>query len=69
VILITRLNGTKLYVNAELIKTVEPTPDSVITLTTGEKLVAREPSEEIIKRIVEYQQKVHTNPFLTKSGE
>ncbi len=58
-VLITRLNGTTIYLNAELIKSVEPTPDAVITLTNGERLVAKEPAEVVVARIIEYQRKVH----------
>ena len=67
-ILITRLNGTTIYINAEMVKSVEPTPDAVITLTSGEKLVAREPVEVIIERIIEYQRKVHASPFEHQPG-
>jgi flagellar protein FlbD len=59
VVLITRLNGTIIYINAELIKSVEPTPDAVITLTNGERLVAKEPAEVVVARIIEYQRKKH----------
>ncbi len=66
---VTRFNGTTIYINAELIKTVEPTPDAVITLTTGEKMVAKEPVEVVVERIIEYQRKVRANPFITAPGE
>jgi flagellar protein FlbD len=69
VILITRLNGTKIYLNAELVKSVESTPDAVITLTTGDKIVAHEPVEVIIARIIEYQRQVHAGPSLNQAGE
>jgi flagellar protein FlbD len=68
VILITRLNGTSIYINAEMVKSVEPTPDAVITLTSGEKLVAREPVDVIIGRIIEYQRIVHASPFEHQPG-
>lgn len=69
VILLTRLNGSILYINADLIKTVEPTPDAVITLTSGEHFVAKETAEQVVERIVEYQRKVHTQPVILKAGE
>jgi flagellar protein FlbD len=69
VILLTRLNGTAIYINADLIKSVEPTPDAVITLTNGEKFVARETAEVVVERIVEYQHRVHTQPVLKQAGE
>jgi flagellar protein FlbD len=70
VILITRLNGSKIYINAELIKSVEPTPDAVITLDNGEKYIARETAEVVVDRIIEYQRKIHTQPVeLKQAGE
>ena len=60
-ITITRLNGKEIVINAELIETVEETPDTTITMTTGRKYIAKETSEEIIKKIVEYKQKIFYN--------
>ena len=39
---VTRLNDTKLLINSDLIELVEETPDTVITLTTGRKLIVKE---------------------------
>jgi flagellar protein FlbD len=49
---VTRLNGSIFFINPDLMVTVEPTPDTVITLTTGEKFVVRETPQEIIDRFV-----------------
>lgn len=54
---VTRLNGKELYINAEMIRMVEGTPDSVITLTDNTKVIVREPPEEIVARVIAYQQK------------
>lgn len=51
---VTRLNGDPLVLNAELIKTVESTPDTLLTLINGEKFIVTEPLQEIVKRAVEY---------------
>ena len=48
---VTRLNGKEVTINAELIETVEETPDTVITLTTGKKIIVKE-SRQIIKNLV-----------------
>lgn len=56
---VTRLNHSELVVNAELIETVEATPDTVITLTSGKKLVVSEDVEEIVRRVMEYRRDVH----------
>ncbi|MFW5633113.1 MAG: flagellar FlbD family protein [Acetivibrio ethanolgignens] len=55
---VTRMNDTKYMVNAELIETVEETPDTVLTLTTGKKLVVRESSKEIRNRIIAYKKEI-----------
>jgi flagellar protein FlbD len=55
VIELSRLNGHPIMVNAELVKFVEQNPDTVITLVTGDKLVVREPSLEVMKRILDYR--------------
>jgi flagellar protein FlbD len=52
---VTRLDHSELVVNAELIETVEATPDTVITLTSGKKLVVSEHVDEIIQRVMEYR--------------
>ncbi|HLF92882.1 MAG TPA: flagellar FlbD family protein [Planctomycetota bacterium] len=57
---VTRLNGKEFVVNAELIQYVESTPDSVITLVNHEKLVVKEPLDEIIRRVVEYGRSLRT---------
>ena len=48
---VTKLNGKELTINAELIETVEETPDTVITLTTGKKIIVKE-SRQIVKNLV-----------------
>ncbi len=58
---ITRLNGTKLYINAELIQSIEATPDTTITLSNGVKIITKDPLEAVVKQIIEYQRLVH-NP-------
>ena len=48
-ITVTRLNGTKLTVNALLIEVIEESADTVITLTTGKKFVVKEKTAELIQ--------------------
>ncbi len=55
---ITRLNNTELIVNADLIEFIEATPDTIITLTTGQKLIASEPVEEIIERVIAFRRRI-----------
>jgi flagellar protein FlbD len=57
-ITLTRLDGSHLTVNAELIEFAEPTPDTVITLTTGRKVVVKEPVADVIGLVVAYRQRI-----------
>lgn len=52
---LTRLNGQILEVNCDLIKLAESSPDTVLTLITGEKIVVREPLDEIARLALEYR--------------
>ena len=54
---VKRLNGKEFVVNSDLILYVEETPDTVITLTTGQKVVVVETVDEIIEKIVEFKSK------------
>ena len=56
---VTRLNGSQLYVNAEMICFVESTPDTVVSLENGEKVVVQESQEQLVAAIVAYQRRVH----------
>lgn len=53
---VTRLNGTETVINADLIESVEATPDTVISLTTGHRYVVSESVEEVVARVLEYRQ-------------
>lgn len=61
---VTRLDGSELTVNCDLLESVEHTPDTVLSLLNGHKLVARESMEEIVNRVVEYRQRIHQCPLL-----
>jgi len=52
---LTRLNKTILVVNAELIEFIEATPDTIVTLTTGRKVVVREKVEDVIESVLAYK--------------
>ncbi len=55
---LTRLNNTRLAVNSDLIKFVEEAPDTVITLLSGEKLVVRETTAQVIERVRDFRRSV-----------
>jgi flagellar protein FlbD len=52
---LTRLNGSRLAINCDLIKYAEAAPDTVLTLITGEKLVVLEPCSEVSQRTLDYR--------------
>jgi len=51
---VTRLNGQKFIVNAELIRTVEANPDTTIRLVNGDTILVKESMEEVVKLSIEY---------------
>jgi flagellar protein FlbD len=58
VIELTRLNGIPVVVNAELIKFIEATPDTLVSLTSGEKIMVREPVGLVRERVLEYRHQI-----------
>jgi flagellar protein FlbD len=56
---VTRLNGSELFINPDLILTIEVTPNTVITFTSDEKIIVQESPEVIVNNIVEFQARVH----------
>jgi flagellar protein FlbD len=59
-ILVSKLNGDKLLVNAHLVKYVESTPDTLITLRDGERVMVRESAAEVCSLIIDYQRTIRT---------
>lgn len=55
---VTRLNGKELMINCDLIEFVEETPDTVITFTTGTKIVVNESVDDIKKSIVAFKREI-----------
>ena len=51
---VTRLNGDRFVLNADLIRTIEENPDTVITLVNGDHIVVRERMSEIVRMTIEY---------------
>ncbi|MFN8383504.1 MAG: flagellar FlbD family protein [Anaerolineales bacterium] len=66
-IFLTRTNGTLFYINAELIQTVEATPDTVVTLVNNKKYIVKDKPEEIAERFIEYRRKTHL-PFTSQKS-
>lgn len=55
---VTRLNHTVLVLNSDLIEHLETTPDTVISMTTGQKFMVRESAEEVIRRVVAFRREI-----------
>src|SRR6266851_5290252 len=63
VIYVTRLDGSTLVVNADLIETVEHTADTVITLLDGKKLVVKTLVDDVVDRVIGYRQTIARGPL------
>ena len=61
---VTRLNGTTVLINSDLIETVEETPDTVIYLTTGKKFIVKESRQEVKNLVKSYKRDIFTNGLL-----
>ena len=57
-VILTKIDGSRISVNPDMIKFVEETPDTVITMFTGEKMLVREPQEFIIQKIMLLRKKI-----------
>jgi flagellar protein FlbD len=55
---VTRLNGTPMVLNSDLIKIAEASPDTMLTLIHGEKLIVRESCEEIVEKVLAYRSRL-----------
>jgi flagellar protein FlbD len=64
---LTRLNHALMVLNSDLIEHIDITPDTVITLTTGQILRVRESAEEVVSRIVEFRRRIFEPEVRTPS--
>lgn len=67
VVRLSHFDGTEFYVNAELIEIIEMTPDTIISLTNGRKLLVRESAEEVISRVVDYKRRILAGTEMSKA--
>ena len=68
-IYVTRLNHTPMVLNSDLIEQVEMTPDTVISLTTGQKIMVLESSDEVVERVVNFRRSIAAWPRQPGQGE
>lgn len=55
---LTRFNGSICFINPDMILFVEPTPDTIITLTNGDKVLVKETPEVVIERFIELKRRI-----------
>ncbi len=65
---VTRLNESGLVINSDLIEFVESTPDTMVSLTSGKKIMVRETIDEIISRVAEFK-RLSSARDLTPGGD
>ncbi|OWZ84234.1 flagellar FlbD family protein [Natranaerobius trueperi] len=68
---VTRLNGKVYTINSDLIEFIEETPDTVISLVTGRKVLVKESSDQVVNLVVDYRRRVgcHPSTVILKEGE
>ncbi len=63
---LTKINKKEIYINADLMEFIESTPDTLITLTTGKKILVSESVDEVIKGIIEFRRRIMNPDNLKK---
>jgi flagellar protein FlbD len=58
---VTKINGQEFYINCDLMEFIESTPDTIISLSTGKKVIVRETAVDVINMIIEYKSKILRN--------
>ncbi|ADO76707.1 flagellar FlbD family protein [Halanaerobium praevalens] len=64
---LTRTSGKEFILNADLIVEVQETPDTVISLTNGKKLLVKDSADDIINKVIGYRQEIMTG--ICRTGE
>ena len=59
---VTRLSNVEFVLNAELVQEVEATPDTIITLTCGKKVMVKETVDEVMNAVLEYRRSIRLRP-------
>ena len=66
---LTRINQVPLVVNSDLIEHVESTPDTVVSLSTGQKFLVLESPEEVIARVISFRKAIGSAPDRLQGNE
>jgi flagellar protein FlbD len=65
---VTRFDGASMLLNADLIEWIEQTPDTVVGLVNGERVLVRETPDELVRRIVDFKRSIMAGPILRAVG-
>lgn len=57
---LSRINGAEVTVNAELIETIEATPDTIVSLSSGKKLMVVDSVDQVIEKVMAYRRALAT---------
>ena len=68
-IAVTRLDGISILLNEDLIETIEQTPDTVLSLVTGDKLMVRDNPAQLVQRVIDFRRAVFGRPAVPADGE
>lgn len=60
---VTRMNGKQFTLNSDLIETIEETPDTVLTLTTGKKIIVKESRQKVKSLVKLYRKEIFSIPL------
>jgi len=63
---VTRLNGSELVINADLIEFVEAIPDTIVSLVTGKKIMVQETTDDVIRKVAEFK-RLSSGPSVPKT--
>ena len=63
---VTKMNGSKVTINSDLIETVEENPDTVLTLTTGKKIIIKESRQKVKNLVILYKRECNSIDFKQK---
>jgi flagellar protein FlbD len=68
-IALRKLNGQEFILNTDLIETLESTPDTVITLTSGKKIIVKNDLEDIVRKAIKYKQLCNSSIQIIQGGK
>jgi flagellar protein FlbD len=69
VILVHRLRGEPMFINCDLVESIESTPDTIVTMVDGRRLVVSESPDQVIERVRDYRAALVAAASALRSGE